>query len=115
MLLPLVGFQPILQIALIPAGFQPIPALASLEGLLNSLASDSTSDENTASVRQSPEAQRAVQHRGTLGFLQGFLKLQQAMQAVADAHDQSQACFAFPLNQFFQLFYVSFFTFFTSL
>lgn len=88
------------QTVLSPAGFQPIPALASLEGLLNSLASDSTTDETTASPQHSPKAQKAVQHRGTLGFLQGFLKLQQAMQAATDAQNQSQACFAVSLIQF---------------
>ena len=36
------------------------------------------------------QAQNLVQHRGTLGFLQGFLKLQQAMTQVVDAKDQSQ-------------------------
>ena len=109
------GFQPIPQIVLFPAGFQPIPALASLEGLLNSMASYSTTDENTAALQQSRKAQKAVQHRGTLGFLQGFLKLQQAMQAVANAQDQAQACFAVPLVKSFNVFAASIFTFVGSL
>ena len=87
---------------LIPAGLRPIPALASLEGLLNSLASDSATDKHPASLQQSPKAQSAVQHRGALGFLQGFLKLQQAMQSVADAQDQSQACLSVPVIQLLQ-------------
>lgn len=101
------GFQPVPQIVLFPAGFQPIPALASLEGLLNSMASYSTTDENTAALQQSQKAQKAVQHRGTLGFLQGFLKLQQAIQAVGSAQDQAQACFAVPLVKSFNVFAAS--------
>ena len=41
------------------------------------------------------QAQNLVQHRGTLGFLQGFLKLQQAMTQVVHANNQSQVGPAF--------------------
>ncbi|KAL3157295.1 hypothetical protein ABBQ38_001525 [Trebouxia sp. C0009 RCD-2024] len=71
-------------------GFQAIPALANLEGLLNSLASPSDADENAVPLPQQAKAPSSVQQRGTLGFLQGFLKLQQAMQHVQSAQDQSQ-------------------------
>ena len=76
------------------AGFQPIPALANLEGLLNSLAGPSDADENGVPLPQQAKAVSPVQHRGALGFLQGFLKLQQAMQHVQTAEGQSQACFS---------------------
>ena len=78
---------------LAPAGFQPIASLASLEGLLNSLAPASKpqlEDENAFAHAQTPKTQCVVQHRGTLGFLQAFLKLQQAMEKVSGAQDQSQ-------------------------
>lgn len=77
------------------AGFQPIAALANLEGLLNSLADPSSgaSDENAVPQSQLAKAPNHVQHQGALGFLQGFLKLQQAMQAVHSAQNQSQACY----------------------
>lgn len=74
-------------------GFQPIPALANLEGLLNILAPASSvaDDENVLPSSQSKaKEQDLVQHKGCLGFLQGFLKLQQAMEEVKLAQDQSQ-------------------------
>lgn len=84
------------------AGFQAIPALANLEGLLNSLASPSDADENAVPLPQQAKAPSSVQQRGTLGFLQGFLKLQQAMQHVQSAQDQSQACFTIPCSSSYQ-------------
>lgn len=92
-------FVPIPDCFLFLEGFQPIFALASLEGMLNSLASANVlaaGEEDDAPLRQLSKAQSPVQHSATLGFLQGFLKLQQAMQAVAMAQDQSQACFPIP-------------------
>ncbi|KAL3146174.1 hypothetical protein ABBQ32_002884 [Trebouxia sp. C0010 RCD-2024] len=71
-------------------GFQAMPALANLEGLLNSLASPSGADENAVPLPQQAKVPSSVQRRGALGFLQGFLKLQQAMQDVQSAQDQSQ-------------------------
>ncbi len=76
------------------AGFHPIPALESLEGLLNSLAPAQTTTVNGQTQPTVPQLkpQALVQHRGSLGFLQGFLKLQQAMAQVLHAKDQSQVC-----------------------
>lgn len=79
-----------------------MPALANLEGLLNSLASPSGADENAVPLPQQAKVPSSVQRRGALGFLQGFLKLQQAMQDVQSAQDQSQACFTTPHSSFHQ-------------
>ena len=78
------------------AGFQPIPALANLEGLLNSLASGSAmaDGENGSAALPLAKKQDLVQHKGCLGFLQGFLKLQQAMEEITSAQDQLQVCFS---------------------
>ena len=71
------------------AGFQPIPALENLEGLLNSLAPGETPANPAAPLQ-------CVQHRGSLGFLQGFLKLQKAMTCVTEAKDHRQVCLTYP-------------------
>lgn len=74
------------------AGFQPIPALQNLEGLLNSLAPGEAPANLAAPLQpqQQSKADSCVQHRGSLGFLQGFLKLQQALTCVAEAKDHRQ-------------------------
>ena len=80
------------------AGFQPIPALANLEGLLNSLAPGETPANLAAPLQphQQGKADSCVQHRGSLGFLQGFLKLQKALKCVAEAKDHRQVCLTYP-------------------
>ncbi len=82
------------------AGFQPIPALENLEGLLNSLAPGEAPANLAAPLQPSPHQQgradNCVQHRGSLGFLQGFLKLQKAMMCVTEAQDHRQVCLTYP-------------------
>ena len=79
------------------AGFQPIPALQNLEGLLNSLAPGEAPANLAAPLQpqQQSKADSCVQHRGSLGFLQGFLKLQQALTCVAEAKDHRQVCLTY--------------------
>lgn len=79
-------------------GFQPIPALENLEGLLNSLA-PGKAPANTAAPLQPQQQRKAdncVQHRGSLGFLQGFLKLQKALTCVTEAKDHRQVRLTYP-------------------
>ena len=80
------------------AGFQPIPALEYLEGLLTSLAPGEAPANLAAPLQphQQGRADNCVQHRGSLGFLQGFLKLQKAMTCVTEAQDHRQVCLTFP-------------------
>ena len=82
------------------AGFQPIPALENLEGLLNSLA-PAEAPANMAEPLQSHQQRKAdscLQHRGSLGFLQGFLKLQKAMTCMTEAKDHRQVCLTYPAS-----------------
>lgn len=72
------------------SGFHPIPELCNLEGLLTSMAPAEAQQSQGKTTNDAQQAQNLVQHRGTLGFLQGFLKLQQAMTQVVDAKDQNQ-------------------------
>ena len=80
------------------AGFQPIPALKNLEGLLNSLAPGEAPVNLAAPLQphQQGKADNGVQHRGSLGFLQGFLKLQKALTCVPEAKNHGQVCPTYP-------------------
>lgn len=75
------------------AGFQSVPALEHLEGMLNSFApahaEASSLDENSmAGNLQKPAA--LVQHKGAVGFLQAFLKLQQGLSAFNNKQEAHQ-------------------------
>lgn len=75
------------------AGFQAIPTLSPLEGMLNSLAPADSTDHSQGENYDHQGVQKpvaVVHHRGALGFLQAFLKLQQRLAAFQAAREPEQ-------------------------
>lgn len=88
--------QTLLRTCSVPnAGFQSIPALDHLEGMLNSFAPAHASSLDENSMAGNPQKPAAlVQHKGAVGFLQAFLKLQQGLSAFNKQQQAHQVWFS---------------------
>ena len=71
-------------------GFQAIPALNHLEGMLTSFAAASTGQSENSLVGAVQKPAARVQHTGVVGFLQAFLILQQGLTALYDVKQAAQ-------------------------